>query len=338
MIGKIQSSVVKPLLRNGCHRIVRPRLMGMDLRDAIQTRNPAVFTTPIKMEMLEKIWMEMLPKIWRAHVDIATWEVGAIVNPKVLPIMSDSLEMLYFANEHAPSWSQHYLLVPNLAQLETIEHAVISGAARRFSFITSASENFQQKNTRRGLADTRADIDQMIKRLNYWTANTPNPVRDTTKLYISCINECPLAGIISDSNIMKQILPYTRYVDSGELGQICLADTCGTLSPNKFVHLADTLHDIGGVSYDKIGLHLHVNMTDKDRKREVRNILNAAFDRGMIHFDVNYLEESEGGCSVTMRGSERPMYPNLTYNYFMKCWADWATNIVENMNKTGQGV
>jgi hydroxymethylglutaryl-CoA lyase len=244
-------------------------------------------------------------------------EIGSLASQKVLPIMADSLEILKYASNQewlidrnimmdlfedpnetvSPKIENHdkkyFLLIPSLNQLPD---AMKSGV-KNISFITSVSNTFQKKNVNRTLEETKSGFSEMF--IQY-----PSLSKSYTKLYISCVRECPIAGPIDLHFIIKEILYYhSKY----PFDEICLSDTCGTLTFDDFEFIVDTIYTFG-VPYSKLSLHLHVN---KD-STHIDSILRYCFKRGIRKFDVSLLHM--GGCSITM--SKETSHSNLSYNQF----------------------
>jgi len=167
------------------------------------------------------------------------------------------------------------------------------------SFITSVSDAFQRKNTNRGLDETKAELSDISRLLEGNDANI------TSKLYISCINECPIAGKINMDFVLREVLLYHKDYRFDEL---CLSDTCGTLTFDDYEYLLDALIFFG-VPATKLSLHLHVSHHNHDN---IRRILWHSFDKQVNKFDVSMVET--GGCSVSMKPGQ--CLPNLSYDLF----------------------
>ena len=87
------------------------------------------------------------------------------------------------------------------------------------------------------------------------------------------------------------------------LNELCLSDTCGTLKSTDFREIIDNLQYH---NYNKLSLHLHYSDDDN-----LMHILDYCIKKGIIRYDVSYLENS-GGCSVTMRSNK--INSNLNYH------------------------
>ena len=300
------------------YRAIEPRLFDVSLRDGIQSADPTKWSTERKKETLHCIIDTRQP--WRI-------EVGSLVSPKILPIMGDSLEMYTHARESFPNGPEIYLLVPSSNRM----YSAMNHGIQHMSFITSVSNAFQQKNTNRGLDETKQDlliISKLLEENNAILPNIPKDASDilvfpknkiTSKLYISCINECPIAGKIDMDFVLREILFYHKDYLFDEL---CLSDTCGTLTFDEYEYLLDALLYFG-IPASKLSLHLHVS--DENREN-IQRILWYSFDKRVDKFDVSLTET--GGCSVTMKPGK--CLPNLSYDLFYEILAKYIETRIEH--------
>ena len=265
---------------------IRPIIFDVSLRDGLQGANILDFPTFKKSEILHGIHQKYSP---------AKMEIGAFVSPKVLPIMSDTATLFELVQSTIKDTTDIYALVPNKVGLLT----PIKSGFKNFSFITSVSNAFQMKNTRRNLNYKKYELEEMtqyIKTLN-------SPVK--TKLYISCINECPVTGPVDNDFIIHEIISSYGLVD--EYDEICISDTMGTLLSRDFEYIVDGLIRFG-VAASRLSIHLHIN---RHNEQEAKQILFACFRRKIERFDVSVI--SDGGCSVTMDSDK--LKPNMTYEF-----------------------
>jgi hydroxymethylglutaryl-CoA lyase len=252
-----------------------PKPFDVSLRDGLQSSKEHIDTIQ-KFSLFVKKSDQYEPQ---------AVEIGSLVSPKILPVLADSKTLYKMAIEVAPVSMPLYLLVPSSSKLVD----VVELGCSHISLITSVSEDFQLANTKKTLDQVRTDIKYVSE-----------VFKGTTKLYISCIDTCPLAGQIDHSHICDQIL---WYWSNCKIKNLCLSDTVGNLTPKSFVSIVDKVNS-QGVPYESISLHLHV-----ESKEQVIEIMGQALARGITGFDVSYLET--GGCSVTMGKSKTK--PNLSY-------------------------
>jgi hydroxymethylglutaryl-CoA lyase len=279
---------------------MKPILFDVSLRDGIQGANPLEYPTQRKLDILKHICNKHAPpKI----------EIGSFVSSKVLPIMSDTVQLFENMQEilKPEQIPDIYALVPNKTGLL---NAVRTGFTN-FSFITSVSNAFQMKNTMKNLLYKKTELQEMME----YIAKLSLPCK--TKLYISCINECPIAGPIDRDFIIYEIL--SSYGSSTDYDELCLSDTMGTLSLRNFEYIVDGLIKFG-IAPSRISVHLHIN---SDNEREAKKILFACFKRKINKFDVSVI--MEGGCSVTM-GKDK-IKPNMTYDFFSSVLEEYESSL-----------
>jgi isopropylmalate/homocitrate/citramalate synthase len=282
-----------------------PTPFDVTLRDGLQSLSiieQENFSTNDKMDIYHRIHFNYKPK---------NIEVGSIVSEKVLPIFKDSQQLfdringyqkaIYSNPNENQSRQNVYILIPTREKL----NAVINNTDMNyFSFITSVSNSFQLKNMKMTLAQSDYEIHSMLDDLKFNTLRTIPPV---IKLYVSCINQCPIEGKIDNDYIVNRLL---KINNNFNVNSICLSDTCGTLSFDDFEYIIDTC-DYFGLPKNKFSLHLHVK---KGREDEIEKIIHFALDKKIVDFDVSCLES--GGCSVTM--DKDKLCPNLSYELYYK--------------------
>jgi len=276
-------------------------LFDVTLRDGLQSKD-YIYNVSEKMSLYKKIVSDNNP------CDV---EFGSIVSPKVLPQMANTLELF----DEILKWHKHqneeFLLsggdiglsitkMPNLYVLTPNERALktaISKGIQNFSFITSVSNKFQLKNTKQSLSVAKDNIKSMCQHLS------PS---NKVKLYISCINECPLSGKQKQFDMLQEIMYYytTHFED---IDTFCLSDTMGTLTFHDFRSILTYIIWVGNIPPKMISLHLHANKTNM---HEISNIIHYAHENGVYKYDVTLLE-SGGGCSVTL--SSDKCHNNLSY-------------------------
>jgi len=257
-------------------------LFDVSLRDGLQAlKTPISIRT--KRDMLHNIISRNVKHI----------EIGSMVSPKILPQMADSVKMLEYSKTIGMDDINYYMLVPNS---KYVSKALDIGV-ENISLITSVSNAFQQKNINKTLDSTKDDIDKSISIINNSKLHVNN-----LKLYISCVDECPIVGKISPSIIVNEILYYAEY---DNITNICLSDTCGTLSVDVFEQIILFLL-LEGILPSRLSLHLHCNSNEMER---VNSILKVCMSHNITMIDVSFIES--GGCSVTM--SEEKINRNLSY-------------------------
>ncbi len=268
----------------------------VSLRDGIQSaKHPELYTTETKQRILKTIIERHAPE---------AIEVGSFVSPRVLPIMADTEAVLEYGLKYAEKIGvpqNYYVLIPNTEQMvRAMKSPVINTHFKKyestvnFSFVTSVSESFQRKNVRKSLEDTKYELNVLT---NWMTHMWPTTM---TKLYVSCINECPIEGKIDNFKVVKEIAEYNSLC---EFDEICLSDTMGSLMPYDLSQILSALSRIPHLNGGKLSLHLH----GFPGETRVRDLLKVAYAHNVRQLDVSAIDE--GGCSVTMNKTK----PNLTY-------------------------
>jgi len=291
----------KSLTNKYVNKLLRVRPFDVTLRDGLQaltTDEQAEYTTNFKKQLYKEIIEKYNPR---------NLEIGSCVNKKIFPIFTDTEDLFSSIKDN----KNKYILVPNQ---EYLSNALNFGATN-FSFITSVSNSFQLKNTKMTLRENLNNLNNMIHFLdNYSKYKIDIENGDVTveffnfniKLYVSCINECPIEGKISNDDIVSKLY----YLSGKKFDKICLSDTCGTLTNDDFSEIIGMLYEIGA-DINKFTLHLHIK---PEREDEVQEIVHTALDYGIEEFDVSYLKS--GGCSVTM--DKNKMAPNMSYEQYYK--------------------
>lgn len=285
-----------PEFHNFYYEMGSPVPFDVTLRDGLQglSRNEQTyFTTNKKLEIYKDIVSRYEPK---------NIEIGSIVSEKVLPVFKDTLKIFETINTNQKAnkifIQNNYILIPNKEKLRDVINNIY---INYFSFITSTSNSFQLKNTKMTLEESDKEIYEMLYQLNINTFRMQEPI---VKLYVSCINECPIDGKIDNDFIVNRILQLSKM----NIDNICLSDTCGTITLDDFEYIIETCLFFG-LSPSKLSLHLHVK---PDKVNEIRKIIHMALDFKITNFDVSCL--NTGGCSVTM--DKNRLNPNLSYDLY----------------------
>ena len=287
--------LTKPVYYNFYQHLGEPKPFDVTLRDGLQALTKdeqSNYTTIKKMEIYKHLMLNQKLK---------NIEIGSIVSEKVLPIFKDT-EKLFEVISCYMSLNEinNYVVIANKEKLKKV---INNPNINHFSFITSVSNSFQLKNTKMNLEQSESEIYEMLYQID---DNNSRIFKPTIKLYISCINECPLEGKIDNDFIVNRILKLSKM----NIDNICLSDTCGSITLEDFEYIAETCIYFG-LEPSRLSLHLHVQ---KEKEKEVEQIIHKALDLKIINFDVSDLKT--GGCSVTMTNSK--ISPNLCYELYYK--------------------
>ena len=283
--------------------VLTPVLFDVSLRDGLQSLTKEQQTSISHQEKIS-IYHDMMFNYSPNNV-----EIGSIVSNNIFPIFNDTVKLLDYVEQTKKTpldTPNHYILIPNSNKLSTV---INLKNAHNFSFITSMSNSFQLQNINKNIRDTITDLKLMLNMIeNSRVANTK------TKLYVSCISECPIEGKIDNDEIVEHLLFYNNM----NIDTICLADTCGTLSLDDFSYIVDKcIHQ--NINPNKLSLHLHYK---KENEEVITKIIHYALSNNIIQFDVSMLDL--GGCPLTLDRSK--MLSNLSYELFNKCFKSYVGN------------
>jgi len=279
----------------------KPRAFDVSLRDGLQGldyKEQQNYSTDKKKEIFDKIVKKHKP---------LSIECGSIVSERVYPIFKDTLDLYKYAeikqqncDDNYYRGTDNYVFIPSY---EKFCDAIKLKWFENFSFVSSASDNFLLKNIRKDFNRNYEELSQIIYLLDGLFSKN---FHYKTKIYVSCINECPINGKMENQLIVNKIVQLNNL----RFDTICLSDTCGTLESQDFEYIVDKCNE-SGIPYHKLSLHLHVKPS---RKETVEEIIHKALERKIINFDVSILET--GGCSVTI--DKNKLTPNLSYHLYYK--------------------
>ena len=261
------------------------KLFDVSLRDGLQSL-PKILPLNKKKDVLHKIINKYNPE---------NIEVGSIVSEKIFPQLKDSKYL--FKHGEIMGQKNMFLLIPNFKKyiniMATTDTSNIN--LKNISLITSVSESFIIKNSNMYEEENLASINLILQ------SNMAKPRLNQIKLYISCINECPINGKLDNDLVIEKIKTYLKFRD---ITEFCLSDTCGTLNFKDYKYIID--NTLKYVEPNKIGLHLH----NSHKIDEIKNIINYSIKKNIKKFDVSCLENT-GGCVVTI--DRNKINSNLTY-------------------------
>lgn len=215
-------------------------------------------------------------------------EIGSLYKANSM----DTTTMFKYANDYKrfrSTETEYYVLTPALNNIkQALDHDVT-----HMSFTTSVSQLVQRRIYDQSINEAKADLKEICKRLSHI-----DDIRK--KLYISCITECPYAGPLNIDCVLYELCMYHHKYSFDEL---CLLDTCGTLTFENYKYLVDALY-VFGVPKSKIGIHLKMK-----NMKEVEKIVRYSLKNGILHFDVSAVESD-----------------NLNYDTFISIYNKVFTN------------
>ena len=266
-------SLLNPHYSKVYESIGNPRPFDLTLFDAMLALNKCqthLLNTNKKMEYYHNIITEYKPK---------NIEIGLIACKKTFPIFKDTIQfnktvleynsnMNLLCQDYTPNC---FIAIPNEYQFNKVIHE--NTLIQNISFITSVSNSFQIKNTKMTLSDSYKDINNMMIRLD----DSKN--KFGTKLYVSCINECPIDGKINNDYIVDKLIELTQLKPD----ILCLSDTCGSLQSKDFKYIIQkAIKD--GIDSKKLSLHMYVNPEHEENSEKIFHI---ALDHGINNFDAS---------------------------------------------------
>jgi hypothetical protein len=242
------------------------------------------------------------------------FEISSIVSNKIgLNVFSDYDKLFKLINND----KKNFLLIPSLSKLSL----AFDINTKYFSLITSVSNSFQIKNTKKNIFQTKFELTNIFNKIKNYS-NEKN-ISTMTKLYISCIDYCPFEGKISLDFIIDEII---YYYHTFQPDIICLSDTCGNLTIQSFKLIVDMLID-KKIPLDKISIHLHINKNSYDIEN-YQQIFFYALDNKIFQFDISMIDM--GGCIMTLKQNE--LKPNLSYELYYKLLVDYIIDKFESNN------
>lgn len=314
----------KSIYRKIYEELGRPRANDVSLRDGLQglsKEEQKEYNILKKMTVYNEILEKHSPK---------TIESGSITSRSLFPVFEDTVEIYKWIEKQQDKKKQlnnkvkyykkidNYVFIPNYAKFcEALKCMCFDN----FSFVTSASHQFLLKNVKQDFDTNYEELSRIMYLLdelsdkNFVESLIDDKEMYKTKLYVSCINQCPIEGKLDNMKIVDTLVKLNNL----KFDKIFLSDTCGTLEPDDFSFIVDKCNE-QGLAYSNFGLHLHVKPT---KENKVEEIIHRALDRKIIDFDVSILET--GGCSVTIE--KENLTPNLSYELYYKSLVNY---IVKN--------
>ena len=242
--------------------MVRPTsvdILDTTLRDGLQIEK-AIVPTDVKVALAEKLIGSGLKHI----------EVGSFVNPKKVPQMADTDELLRRLAPHEADGVEFYTLVFNL---KGAQRAVDAGA-KNIKLVLSASEGHSKANSDASIAEAS---DRLMDAAIF---ARDQGLRFDITTAVSFI--CPFDGITEADHLVEVLRPF---VDAGAHG-IGVADTIGNANPS--LVRRNTSAVLEAFPDKPVNLHLHDTYNFG-----MANVI-AALDLGIANFDAAM--GGLGGC------------------------------------------
>lgn len=195
-------------------------------------------------------------------------QVGSFVNPKIVPQMADTDELI----KHLPDKAGVQLtgLVLNERGLERAAKAGL----KHISLSASVSDTHSRKNVRKSSDEALANLSAMIKEAK--------AMGITVRAGLQCTFGCVYEGRIAEERVIHAI----DQIAAAGADECNLADTTGMAHPRQISGLIENVREI----LPEIGLSLHLHDT---RGLGIANMV-AGFDAGIRVFDTS--AGGLGGC------------------------------------------
>jgi hydroxymethylglutaryl-CoA lyase len=174
-------------------------------RDGLQSIGPFV-PTATKIELVRRLHAAGLRRM----------EVGSFVNPKAVPQMADTAEVLQAALT-LPGL-ECTVLVPNRRGFDL---AMASGA-QRLGFFMSITESHNKANVNRSRADSFAELSEL--------ARQAIAAGRKVRFNLSCSFHCPFEGVVPERDAIDWV---ERAVAIDPWMEIAICDTTGNAAPDQ---------------------------------------------------------------------------------------------------------
>lgn len=242
-------------------------ICDVSLRDGMQVLNRhAVIPLDARLQLADALIRASVPYI----------EVGSFVNPRVVPAMADTRELLH---RMPPYDGQIACLVPSLKYYQQLK---LAARVNTVALFVSASEDYARKNTRMTVdeaVDAAAKVAEAARADGYGLRG-----------YLSFAFRDP--SLPEGKMPVEHVERITRRLIDMGCDAVALSDTDGMASPSDLQRVIGHVRDQIGL--DHIGVHLH------DRRGLGITNAYAAYQEGVRIFDA-----SIGGIggAITVRHS-----------------------------------
>ncbi len=250
------------------------RIVEVGPRDGLQNE-PHLVPTSTKIAFIELL----------VNAGLTSIEVAAFVNPKRIPQMADSADLLRALPQH-PGVT-YAALVPNMQGFEIAQASGVTEIA----VFASASETFSQRNIQCSIAESLARFAPVLQ-----------AARDAgmrVRGYVSCVLGCPYEGPITTSAVAEVA---AKLYNAG-CYEISLGDTIGTGTPNTTKALVEAVSQ--HVPVHKLAGHFH------DTYGQALANIHAALELGIRAFDSSVA--GLGGCPYAPGASGNVATEDLLY-------------------------
>jgi len=190
-------------------------------------------------------------------------EIGSFVSPKAVPQMAGTDRL---AADLPAGNSIFSALVPNMKGYELGRRAGLN----QLAIVVSATEQMNQNNIRKSLADTFLMADDILRRAQQESIEV--------HAYLAVAFECPYEGKVSEKTVIEQ----ARALMKSAPARLVIADTIGAANPFAVKSLMKQL--VSEFGAEVLGCHFH-----DTRAMGLANVYAA------IESDICYFDSSAGG-------------------------------------------
>jgi hypothetical protein len=310
---------IQIITNNFVNKFIEAKPFDVTLRDGLQSLN---YDEQKKITYTKKIqiYQYLITKYNPYNL-----EIGSCINKKVSPIFGDTEHLFKYAEENKKKLNlslHHYVLISNIKQLMNS----LKFGATNFSFTTSLSNSFQYNHSMMTKHENFTNLNNMmiilenLPSLKLTHTKTGNASQDLNlqiykvKLYLNCINECPIEGKIPLDKIIGEL--YT--LNKMKFDKICLYDTCGTLTHQDFLYILENAKKVG-INIENLTLHLLVK---PEREYEIEEIFHTALDYGINEFDVSDIntfgDSEDADKDINKNKYKDKITPNMSYEQYYK--------------------
>ena len=249
-------------------------LVEVGPRDGLQNE-PQHVPTATKVDFIHRL----------VHAGLTNIEVAAFVNPRRIPQMADSAQVL----RALPSQQDvtYSALVPNMRGFEAAQAANV----REIAVFASASETFSQRNIQCSIAES---LDRFTP---VFEAAKAADIR--VRGYVSCVLGCPYEGPIAP----QAVSDVAHKLHTAGCYGISLGDTVGTGTPNATKALIQAVAQY--VPLAQLAGHFH------DTYGQALANIYAALELGVRTFDSSVA--GLGGCPYAPGASGNVATEDLLY-------------------------
>lgn len=197
-------------------------------------------------------------------------EVGAFVNPRLVPQMCDTKEVLHGIADLPDIDAQ--VLVPNRYGVDL----ALAAGVRHLVYVISASDAHNRSNVRRDTAASIAEYDEVVRIL---------PKGIAIRLNLATAFDCPFAGRMETESVLDRLARILACRADVEVG---LCDTTGRADPSQVADVSMACLRRWGHGPTRFAFHGH------DTYGLGLANISAAWSVGINRFDTSFA--GLGGC------------------------------------------